>query len=203
MGWFRQWLSRRNQQLEHISSSIDALGDIVSTSDNGFQKGLRRLSMAQKQQSDMLESLVQESSALKQETAALKFALTERHGLTLTYEQVLQTLDNLTKIELAASNSPNSQNIMIPLITRSISDLLSCCGLEVIVAVGNPYPERACEVAGATEHAYYSPGIVIEILQQGYQTPEGDVVRAAKVIVAAETAAPTIITPFESTDYAN
>ncbi|MFT5084198.1 MAG: hypothetical protein ACI9Y1_002251 [Lentisphaeria bacterium] len=100
VSWFKRWLGKGDHQrisLEDMTCSIDVLSESVSKNEIGLQKGLRRLSMAQKQQSDTLALLAQES-------ASLKFVLNERHGLILTYEQILQILDNLSKIDQAAGN---------------------------------------------------------------------------------------------------
>jgi len=204
MNWFKRWWgkgARQRTSLEDITSSIEALSEAVSSNESGIQKGLRRLSMAQKQQSDTLAMLAQES-------ASLKFTLTECQGLTLTYDQVLHTLDNLSKIDHAVSNVTDSRNVITPLIERTAKDLLSLCALETMVEIGKPYPDKACEVVGAVEtleQPQWPPGTVVEVLQQGYQTAQGDVVRAAKVVVSREPT-PTsvqIITQFKGTDHVN
>lgn len=196
MIWFKRWLCRSNSQLESMASSIESLREIVSANESGLQKGFRRLSMAQKQQSDTLELLAQESSSLK-------FTLAKHHGLTISYEQALQMLDNLSKIELAANSTSNPQNVLTPLITRTINDLLSLCEIKEIAKVGKSYPAQACEVVGAVEQTQYPPGTVTEILQQGYQTVHGDVVRNAKVIVASEPPSTNTTTQPEGSDHAN
>lgn len=244
MTWFKRWLCRGNSQLDNMASSIESLREIVLANENGFQKGFRRLSMAQKQQSEALELLVRESSALRKESSALvkepsalgkepsatakelsapdkepsalnkepsalnkepsslTFALAEHRGLTISYEQALHILDNLSKIELAANTISTDQDILAPLIARTTSDLLSLCEIEVTAKVGEPYPTQACEVVGAaTEKTHYSPGTVTEILQQGYQTRQGNIVRNAKVIVAREPSSTT--TKLEGTENAN
>ena len=208
MTWFKRWLCSSNSQLDNMASSIDSLREIVVANENGFQKGFRRLSMAQKQQSETLELLLKESSALKEEssalakeTSSLKFTLAKHQGVAISYEQALQALDNLTKIELVANNTPTHQNILMPLITRAIDDLLSLYKLEKIAEVGKLYPAQACEVVGAVEQAQYPPGTVTEILQQGYQTRQGDLVRNAKVIVS--NAPPSTTKKLEGTENAN
>jgi hypothetical protein len=189
ISWFKRWLGKNDHQrisLEGMTCSIDVLSESVSKNEIGIQKGLRRLSMAQKQQSDTLALLAQES-------ASLKFALNERHGLILTYEQILQILDNLSKIDHVAGNATYPNGVMGPLIERAITDLLSQCALEAVAEIGKPYPAKACEVVGAIdavvdeaalEQPQWPPGTVIEVLQQGYQTAQGEVVRVAKVIVS-------------------
>jgi len=186
--WFRRWFGKSGGQrisLGEIAASIDALGETVSANEGGTRRGLRRLSMAQKQQSDAIALLTRES-------ASLKFALAQRHGLILTYEHILQTLDNLDKINHAAANVADYQYVIAPLITRTIEDLLSLCELEMIAVVGKPYPSRDCKVLWAVEtleQAQWPPGTVVEVLQQGYKTIEGDVVRSEKVFVSREAKA--------------
>jgi molecular chaperone GrpE (heat shock protein) len=185
MGWFKRWFRKEDDlhtELSNISASIDDLSEAVSANESGTQKGLRRLSMAQKQQSEAIALLTQESTSLK-------FALAQRNGLTLTYEQILHTLDSLAKVNHAANNAA-PQEIIAPLTARVIEDLLPLCELAIIAEIGKPYPDQGCKVVGATdtsEKPQWPPGTVVEVLQQGYQTTAGDVVRTAKVIVSRET----------------
>jgi molecular chaperone GrpE (heat shock protein) len=200
--WFKRWFGRsdgRRINLGDISALIDALSEVVSANEGDIQRRLRRLSMAQKQQSDAIALLTQES-------ASLKFTLAKRHGLILTYEHILQTLDNLAKINHAATNVADHRDVIAPLTTRTMEDLLSLCELEMIAVIGKRYPARNCEVIGAVEtleQAQCPPGTVVEVLQQGYQTIQGDVVRTAKVIVSRETKAAQTNTQLEGTENAN
>lgn len=186
VSWFKRWFGRKSNQpikLSDISASINTLSEAITTDKSGTQKGLRRLSMAQKQQSEAIALLTQESSSLK-------FALAQRSGLTLTYEQVLYTLDNLEKVNHAAINTVAVQGIIAPLATRAREDFLRLCELAAIAEIGKPYPAKGCEVVGAVEalkETQWPTGAVVEVLQQGYQTAAGDIVRAAKVIVSGET----------------
>ena len=195
VSWFKRWFGKsggRRIDLGDISASIDALSDKVSANEGGIQRGLRRLSMAQKQQSDAITSL--------------KFALAERHGLSLTYEHILQTLDNLAKINHAATNVADHHDVIAPLATRTTEELLSLCALEMIAVIGKPYPAQNCEVIGSVETselAQWPPGTVVEVLQQGYQTTQGDVVRPAKVIVSREVTTTQTNTQAERMDNAD
>jgi len=197
--WFKRWFGKSGDQrinLGDISALIDALNEQVSANESGIQRGLRRLSMAQKQQRDAIALLTQES-------ASLKFALAKRHGLILTYEHILQTLDNLAKIDHAATNVTDHREVIAPLITRTTENLLCLCELEMIAVIGKPYPARDCEVIGAVEtleQTLWPPGTVVEVLQQGYKTIEGDLVRSAKVIVSRAAKAAQTHTQHESTE---
>ena len=202
VSWFNWWFGKsggRRIDLGDISASIDALSDKVSANEGGIQRGLRRLSMAQKQQSDAITLLTRESTSLK-------FALAERHGLSLTYEHILQTLDNLAKINHAATNVADHHDVIAPLATRTTEELLSLCALEMIAVIGEPYPAKNCEVIGSVETselAQWPPGTVVEVLQQGYQTTQGDVVRPAKVIVSREVTTTQTNTQAERMDNAD
>lgn len=202
MNWFKRWFGKSAGQatsLDDISASIGSLSELVSANEAGIQRGLRRLSMAQRQQSDAIGLLTQES-------ASLKFALAKRHGLMLSYEQILKTLDNLAKINHAATNVADHREVIAPLTTRTIEGLLSLCELEMIALIGKPYPASNCEVVGAvetSEQAQWPPGTVVEVLQQGYQTTQGDVVRSAKVIVSREMTTIQTIAQAEETQNAD
>lgn len=179
INWFKR-RAKQDAQLDSLAASIDALCEAVSTNEQGMQKGLRRLAIAQKQQSDTLEQLVQESSSLQH-------TLTQQ-GLAFTAEQIIKILDNLAKIECAAHPIAQAQAVLAPMVAHAADELLALCAWKAIVTRGKPYPDQACEVIGAIEQSQYAPGVVIDIVQQGYQTLQGQVVRAAKVIVASSTA---------------
>ncbi len=178
MRWFRQWLGwgkAKKNALEDISALLSALNQAVSNTDSGIQKGLRRLSLAQQKQSDAIATLSYESTSLK-------CAIAGRHGVVLTYEHIVHLLDHLAKINHAANN----REVIAPLVARATEELLSLCELEAVAAVSTPYPAQGCEVVGAVAAPLSQPGAVHEILQQGYQTPDGQVVRVAKVVVCRE-----------------
>ena len=184
--WFKQWLGRgkvKKISLADVAASVTALSRTIASSDSGVQKGLRRLSLAQKQQNDAIATLTYEFTSLK-------CAIANRHGVVLTYEQIMRLLDHLAKINHASSNlagnTTNNRDVIAPLVARATEDLLFLCELEAVAEVCHPYPSHGCEVVGAVEEPRWQPGTVHEILQQGYQTPDGDIVRAAKVIVCRE-----------------
>lgn len=185
IGWFKRLFSKEQGQhtkLDGISTSIEALNGTISSNGSVIQKGFRRLSMAQKQQSDAIALLSQESSSIK-------FALAQAKGLSLTYEQILHLLDGLARVNHAANNAADPREIIAPLVLRMIEDLLSLFELTGVAEVGKPYPEQGCEVVGAAdtlESPQWPPGTITEILLQGYQTTAGNLVRTAKVIASRE-----------------
>lgn len=182
MNWLKRWLGtgQLGPLLERMATSLDSVGEAVSSNESALQKGLRRLSMAQKQQNETLERLVQES-------AKTRFALEAHQGLALSHQQLLRTLDNLAKIELGVGQPSSTREVIAPLIDQTRSDLLADCDIAPVAQVGKPYPDHACEVVGSAEHHDWPPGTVVEILQQGYQTANGDMLRAAKVMVCSAT----------------
>lgn len=149
-----------------------ALSQTLSDSDGGIKKGLRRLSLAQKQQSDAIDTLSHESRTLKS-------AIADRHGVVLTYAQIIRFLDHLDKIKLTVDNS----EVIGSLLTRATEDVLSLCELEAIADIHSLYPAEGCEVIGAIEQPRWQAGTVHEILQQGYRDSNGQIVRVAKVVV--------------------
>ncbi len=164
------------KSLEDIATSISALGEKVDNNDRAVNKGLRRLSLAQKQQNDAIESLQNESKSLKH-------AISDRHGIVLNYKQILDILDDFSKI----SPSMTNKDIIVPLVTRATQHLLYQVELLPVAQTGTQYPAEGCEVVGAIDNPSLPAGTVHEILQQGYRTPEGILLRKAKVIVNRQT----------------
>ncbi len=175
MNWFKGAFARKKTQkisLEEISASIDTLSQTLSDNDAGIKKGLRRLSLAQKQQSDAIDTLSHESRTLKS-------AIADRHGVVLTYTQIIRFLDHLDKIKRTVDNT----EVIESLLTRATEDVLSLCELEAIADIHSLYPAEGCEVIGAIEQPRWQAGTVHEILQQGYRDSSGQIVRIAKVVV--------------------
>lgn len=136
------------------------------------KKGLRRLSLAQKQQGEAVEELVQEVSSLK-------FSLDQHQGIAFDYEQIVHLLDMLSKIRTAGLDSDN----VVSLANQTTDSILQHTSLEEVARQGVDYPENDCEVLGAFPHQQHPPGAVHDIIQQGYRTLNGDLVRSAKVVV--------------------
>jgi hypothetical protein len=175
MSWFKRLFAGKKPKeiaLEDIAASMAALSQTLSDSDGGIKKGLRRLSLAQKQQSDAIDTLSHESRALKS-------AIAERHGVVLTYAQIIRLLDHLDKIQ----RTVDPGEVIGSLLTRVTEDLLSLSELEAIADVHSLYPAEGCEVIGAIEEPQWQAGTVHEILQQGYRDGNGQIVRGAKVVV--------------------
>jgi hypothetical protein len=175
MNWFKRAFAGKKAQkisLEEISASMAALSQTLSDSDGGIKKGLRRLSLAQKQQSDAIDTLSHESRTLKS-------AIADRHGVVLTYTQIIRFLDHLDKIKRTVDNG----EVIGSLLTRATEDVLSLCELEAIADIHSLYPAEGCEVIGAIEQPRWQAGTVHEILQQGYRDSNGQIVRVAKVVV--------------------
>jgi hypothetical protein len=175
MSWFKRLFAGKKPKeisLEDISASMAALSQTLSDSDGGIKKGLRRLSLAQKQQSDAIDTLSHESRTLKS-------AIADRHGVVLTYTQIIRFLDHLDKIKRTVDN----REVIGSLLTRATEDVLSLCELEAIADVHSLYPAEGCEVIGAIEQPRWQAGTVHEILQQGYRDSNGQIVRVAKVVV--------------------
>jgi molecular chaperone GrpE (heat shock protein) len=178
MNWFKRAFAGKKAKkisLEDISAAMAALSQTLSDSDGGIKKGLRRLSLAQKQQSDAIDTLSRESRTLKSTIA-------DRHGVVLTYTQIIRLLDHLDKIQ----RTVDPGEVIGTLLTRVTEDLLSLCELEAIAEVHSLYPAEGCEVIGAIEEPKWQAGTVHEILQQGYRDSNGQIVRGAKVVVCRE-----------------
>ncbi len=136
------------------------------------KKGLRRLSLAQKQQGEAVERLVQQVSSLK-------FSLDQHQGVAFDYEKIVHLLDMLSKIETASLDSTH----VVSLANQTTESILQHASLEEIAHKGADYPESDCEVLGAFPHPQHPPGTVHDIIQQGYRTLDGGLVRSAKVVV--------------------
>lgn len=136
------------------------------------KKGLRRLSLAQKQQGEAVERLVQQVSSLK-------FSLDQCQGIAFDYEQIVHLLDMLGKIHTASQGSSS----VVSLVNQTTDSILQHANLEEVAHRGTDYPEDDCEVLGAFPHEQRPPGTVHDIIQQGYRTLDGDLVRSAKVVV--------------------
>ena len=181
INWLRQCFRGRKTQeedtlLKDIAFSLSALQQTVEEVNSGVQKGLRRLSLAQKQQTEQIENLAQESRSLA-------FNIVDRHGKSLTYSQALAILDHLHKIGNAADSADNDNAIIKTLQVEAATDLLSLFELKEIARIRQPYPDQGCEVVGAVDDCLGAEGTVHQILQQGYQTVDGQILRVAKVIV--------------------
>ena len=180
--WFKRLFSEKEAQqeegvsLEDIATSVVELQSTVSEMNSSLQKGLRRLSLAQKQQTDSIESLAQESQSLA-------FNITDRYGKALTYGQVLNIMDHLDKIGHAVDHTGYNSDVINALRFQAAAELVSLFELKEIAHIRQPYPSHGCEVVGAVDEPLYPEGTVHQILQQGYQTTNGQLVRAAKVIV--------------------
>lgn len=173
--WFKQLLSpnQNNTSIQdHIDQKFTALTQAISDNDKSVQKNLRRLSLAQKQQSDAIESLTQES-------ITLSAAIADRHGVVLSYSQLITQLDHLYKIAHCA----NDNATLSVLVERAIKALAETGELTPLVCIHEPYPEHGCEVVGSIDSSQDAAGTVHEIVQQGYCTADGDIIRGAKVIV--------------------
>jgi molecular chaperone GrpE (heat shock protein) len=169
--------------LNVIDNSILELSETLAATEGNIQKRLRRLALAQQQQSDAVSELVVESKALKD-------ALQQRHGLVLNYTRILEHLDNLNKIERVLSSTDNDAmangQLLAPLLYTTTVNFLLHCELQPIAELGEFYPESHCEVLGAVESRVERPGVVHEILQQGYISINGSTIRGAKVMVYKE-----------------
>ena len=169
------WLKRIFSLERKDPALISIISEANTTTQNQLaeqKKGLRRLSLAQKQQGEAVEQLVQQVSTLK-------FSLDQRQGIAFNYEQIMHLLDMLGKIRTASQDS----NGVASLVDQTTDNILQHASLEKVAHRGADYPEGDCEVLGAFPHQQHPPGAVHDIIQQGYRTLDGDLVRSAKVVV--------------------
>ncbi|MBB3061698.1 nucleotide exchange factor GrpE [Microbulbifer rhizosphaerae] len=138
------------------------------------KKGLRRMSLAQKQQGEALEQL-------SQQLLSLKSTLQLRNGIIFSQGQVIDLLDRLQRIRTAAS----ADNAVVQLTDQAIDQMQQLASLHPLVCQGQHYPAQGCEVLSAMPDSGRAPGTVCEIIQQGYLRETGELIRPAKVVVSS------------------
>jgi len=169
------WLKRIFSPERKDPALISIISEANTNTQNQLaeqKKGLRRLSLAQKQQGEAVEQLVQQVSSLK-------FSLDQRQGIAFDYEKIVHLLDMLGKIRTASRDTDS----VVSLVEQTTDSILQHANLEEVAHRGTNYPEDDCEVLGAFPHQQHPPGAVHDIIQQGYRTLDGDLVRSAKVVV--------------------
>jgi molecular chaperone GrpE (heat shock protein) len=170
-----RWLKRvfTGDREEHtLSSLITSTNTQTQVQLAEQKKGLRRLSLAQKQQGEAVERL-------EQQVLSLKSSLEQCHGVVFDHARIIELLDGLHKIRTAASSSGG----IVSLTDQVIGQLLRTADLKPIAQQGAIYPEEGCEVLNGFPHEHQLPGAIHEIIQQGYRTSTGDLIRIAKVVV--------------------
>ncbi len=169
------WLKRIFSSERKDPALISIISEANTNTQNQLaeqKKGLRRLSLAQQQQGEAVEQLVQQVSSLK-------FSLDQRQGIAFDYGQIVHLLDMLGKIRTASQDSDN----VVSLVDQTTDSILQHTRFEEVAHRGADYPKEDCEVLGAFPHQEHPPGAVHDIVQQGYRTLDGDLVRSAKVVV--------------------
>lgn len=172
--WFKQRLSPQSRD----SLLVSTIAEASARTEEQFRdqkRGLRRLSLAQQQQGEAMERL-------ERQLCALKSSIDQRQGVVFHYEQIIDLLDRLHRIGTAAQSSTAAAS----LVAACVEQLLQLSGLEAVAREGEQYPGEGCEVLSALPDRERPPGAVHDIIQQGYRTPAGDLMRTAKVVVVRQ-----------------
>lgn len=171
MNWLHRILGI-DQLSQGLAGAQTGVLDAFNEAQQEQKKSQRRLALAQQQQHDAIEQL-------RADVAILAASLAQQHGVPLEYPQLIEHLDQLEKLGQLHSGDESFNHLL----TQTIDMFRTYCGLEPLATLGEPYPEQACEVVAALPSDQHPPGRVHQILQQGYRSKHGQIVRFAKVVV--------------------
>lgn len=170
-----QWLSERlglDRTFSDLSKLIVTLNESTQEQLQEQKKGLRRLSLAQKQQSDSISALSRQIELMGEHSKPVE-------GTLYPNDRLLELLDSLRRIELASQNS----DMAASLAQKAAADVVDVCHWQAVAWPNQPYPEEGCEVVGAIPASDQPPGTVKEVIQQGYKNAQNQLIRTAKVVV--------------------
>lgn len=172
MGWIKVKLGLE-QSFGQLSRQLLDAAEPLNVSLQDQKKTLRRMSLAQMQQSESLEFIQQGLSSLCR-------TVEQRDGITVKFADCLEILDQLSKLQLLTKQYQD-----LELAVRHASQTTyKRLKIEATAELHQAYPAHDCEVVGAVEDRDHQPGTVLDIVQQGYRSQAGNLLRPAKVVVA-------------------
>ena len=132
------------------------------------------LALAQRTQADFEN--FRKRAAREQQSA-------ERRGVARVVRELLPALDNLERA-LAAASPEDQLAEGIRLVQADLLGAMAKVGIEHYSPKGEPFDPNVHEAMAQQPVEGAETGTVVEVYQQGYRF-DGDVIRPAKVIVAA------------------
>jgi molecular chaperone GrpE len=133
------------------------------------------LALAQRTQADFenYRKRVARDSALAQERGVAKLA-----------KELLPALDSLDRaLDGAAADDPLREGVR--LVREELTAALGRAGIEAFAPLGQTFDPAEHEAVAQAPVAGYAAGTVAEVYQTGYRTVGGNVIRPARVLVAA------------------
>ena len=132
------------------------------------------LSLAQRTQADF--DNFRKRAAREQQVA-------ERRGVSKVVRELLPALDNLERA-LAATSDDDQLAVGIRLVQAELASAMARVGIQNFSPKGEPFDPNVHEAMATQPVEGTEPGTVVDVYQAGYLL-DGDVIRPAKVIVAA------------------
>jgi len=153
----------------------------VTTELANLGRNLRRLSMANDQQTDLLKGVNKQLGDFYQ--FSLQQALAQRQqvdGINIGDKDLLACLDDLDKVLLVTNETSIQRPLLIQLKTR----LLSAAEWQPLAELGRPLGHDHHRIVEVMSDSDIDAGSVARIIQQGYIQRGGAVLREAAVVVA-------------------
>ena len=132
------------------------------------------LSLAQRTQADFEN--FRKRAAREQQVA-------ERRGVSRVVKELLPALDNLERA-LAAANADDQLTEGIRLVQAELNAAMARVGIENFSPKGEQFDPNVHEAMATQPVEGTETGTIVDVYQAGYRF-DGDVIRPAKVIVAA------------------
>jgi molecular chaperone GrpE len=109
----------------------------------------------------------------------------EQRGVARLARELLPALDNLDRAVAAAAEGTDEQLIEgLRLVQRELRAALERVGIESYGEPGEQFDPERHEAVAQEARAGVAPGTVLAVFQDGYRHADGNVLRAARVLVA-------------------
>lgn len=157
-----------------LKKSDELMAFLEETSQTN-QKNLRRLVLAQKQQTERIEGVVEDVAKILDLTRV-------ETTMSFSLEETMSLLSSLGQLGELVQSHPVASSML----QQSIGTIRSKSGLVPICKLGEPYPDQDCEIVGVVESLTKQSGIIESITEQGYRFEGGKTVKKAKVVVTKQ-----------------
>lgn len=162
--------------------------DGMTMADQTYQELQKQLQDAQQQAEDNLDGWQRERADFSNYRKRLERDQMQMRQ-TITAEVIKQYLVILDDVERAlqhrpADNEGHAWAKGIDLIAQKLKTILDQEGIVPVAEVGQEFDPTVHEAISSEESADVESGQIIEVMQQGYQMPDGRVLRPAMVRVA-------------------
>lgn len=162
-------------RLDFINESQNDYADSIKQ----INRQLRRIAMHQEQQKDQLNNLGGKVAIISNSYDKLASVKENKHQI---YLSILGNIHRLSQLQECQQSTTFST-----LLAELSRDLEALTRWQPIATIGESYDPQNTEIVDAIEHSEVTePGIVVEIINQGYVTHSGELINRAKVIVSKE-----------------